>query len=209
MKGFRGRGRVEGMLRKPKQKIPLEREKEALEQYASSWFDEEYIKEKRYAQSIGNFLILFSVLEEALNSYIARLENERSDDPGYRILKYLNFRNKIFFAKDLSMQIILFSQNGNMKVRNKKKLDIVISKLIEISEFRNKIAHANWSTLGRRGYVRVSIKENYEEGGIEFENIKITPGVINKFSRQVRAITDQIDSFVDEIWEGFHLKEKS
>ncbi len=78
---------------------------------------------------------------------------------------------------------------------------------MELSEFRNRVAHANWSSLDKAGFVRSKIIENKEEYGMSFEKIKMTPGVLIKFIRQNNSVSNKLDPFTDKIWE-IHNKEE-
>lgn len=185
-------------MRKPTQKIPIERKKEALEQY-DFWSGEAGEEQKEvYARSIGLFLIAFSSVEASLDTMLAELINGRSHEPGLRIVKYLNVRTKIDIARDHYKQMIQLTEKGKMK----KRIDseIIFNKLVEISEFRNKVAHANWATLESDGFVRVDIKEGKDGTGIYFESIKMTPGIIRKFIRQCESLENRIDLFVNQEW---------
>jgi len=188
-------------MRNPKKKIPLEREKEILDQYGRPFGDEDFLKKRGYPQAIGNFLISFSHLETSLDHLIITMISDRSDEPGYRVVKYLNFRNKIKLAKEEYWQAINFISQKRLKEKNKKQFEIIFKKLTELSEFRNKIAHANWMTLDERGYVRVKVGENSGQGGVQFENIKMAPILLYKFTRQAHAVADRIDSFQEKVFE--------
>ncbi len=188
-------------MRNPKKKIAIEREFEVLEQYGHPFGNEDFLKRKGYPQAIGNFLIAFSYLETSLDHLIITIISDRSDEPGYRIVKYLNFRNKTELAREEYWNMITYISNKRLKEKHKKKFEVIFQKLVELSEFRNKVVHANWMTLDERGYVRVKIGKNSEYGWIEFENWKITPDLLHKFTRQANAIGSRIDSFKETVFE--------
>lgn len=187
-------------MKKIKEKILLEKCEEELEQY--DYYDDEEIYKKwlLYSKSIGSFLISFSNLEYSLNQMVIKSLGDRADYDGIRIIKYLSFRDKLNFSNDQYTSMIhICINNKKTKASELKKLKMIIDKLDEISIFRNKIAHANWMTLNKKGFVRVDSREN-GVGGIIFQLIKITPEVINKFIRQADAMINRIDTFTNEIW---------
>lgn len=186
-------------MRKPKERIPLETNQEVLEQYDYYSDEQIFSKQNNYARAIGTYIIAFSRLEASLDSLVASSIEDRSDDPGYRVIRYLKFRDKINFASDQYKLRIHFKKTNegtSNKLADKltAQLAIITSKLEELSEFRNKIAHANWMTLDPNGYVRTKIILN-DEHFISFKTIKLSPSVILKFTRQCSSLAGKIDSF--------------
>lgn len=186
-------------MRKPKNKISLETAIKELDQYDLFDADLIFSRHKNYSAPIGMLLISFSRLEYFLNYMIARSINDRSDEPGLRVIKYLEFKDKINLASDLYIRLINSISNSTIKNQKRDKLKIIINKLIEISEFRNKIAHANWMTLDKEGFVRVDIREDKSGGGVVFKSIKITPLIIRKFIRQTDSLVKIINNFIESI----------
>ncbi len=165
-------------------------------------------KEGKYSKAIGNFILSFSSLENSLNNYLAAAINERSYEPGYRIIKYLNFKTKINILNDegvFFIKIIVGSKKKQEKLL--EELKIIYSKLKELSQFRNKVAHADWTSLDKKGFVITKIKEDEQNGGVYFQKTKMTPGVILKFTRQNMAVRDRLSIFRDKIWETNRLEE--
>jgi hypothetical protein len=189
-------------MRKPHSRIPLEKEEVLLEQYDNPYGEAMDKHESDYSVAIGRFLISFSYLENALDSLVSQAIHSGTDEAGYRVIKYLNYRNKVNLALDIYRQVLSFITKKRLKELNTKRLEIVTAKLIELGEFRNKIAHANWMTVDRRGYVRVKMLEDHNKGRLMFEKIKMTPNIIYKFTRQCHAVASKIDVFKDEIWQS-------
>lgn len=188
-------------MRKPHQKIKLDSRKEILEQYDYIADEEIFSKEPQYAKAIGSFLIAFSTVSAELDQLIAEAINDRSHDPGYRVVKYLNFSQKVNLARDQYGQLISFFSDPRLKRKNFREHGIIFSKLAEMGSFRNKVAHANWTTLDKSGYVRVKIDEG--DGGIVFKKFKLTPQIILKFTRQCYAVARRISNFRDTVMEDF------
>lgn len=185
--------------RKFKEKIPLEKDSEVLEQYGRPSRDLTLVQETSYSRAIGRFLMSFSSLETALDHMIISAVSDRADERGYRIIKYLEFRDKINLSKDEYKRRISFISLKKTKDALQEKLDVVIRKLEEISEFRNKVAHANWESLEESGFVRTRIKEDKTGEGIRFERVKMTPVIIEKFTRQSKALANSIDRLGEEV----------
>src|SRR5665648_418843 len=86
--------------RKFKEKIPLEKDAEVLEQYGRPSRDLTLVQEASYSRAIGRFFMSFSTLETALDHMIISAVSDRADERGYRIIKYLEFKDKISLSKD-------------------------------------------------------------------------------------------------------------
>lgn len=143
------------------------------------------------------------MLENSVNIDLATSINDRTYEPGYRVVKYLNFRTKINILKDdyvYFIKAILSSKKTKDNLLEETK--IIFSKLQELSEFRNKVAHADWTSLDKKGFVVTKIKEDYNGDGMYLEKIKMTPAVINKFTRQNQAVANRLNIFRDKVWEA-------
>lgn len=190
-------------MRKPKEKIPTESRTETIDQYA--WFDDDEIfrNHDRYALAIGKFMVAFSGLESCLDSTLANAINDRADDPGYRIIKHLNFGKKTELFRDDRGSLIKMCFRGRRAQKHLAALKIVCDRLAELGEFRNKVAHARWVTLDSDGYVRVRIEENPQHGGTCFRKTKMTPSIIIKFTRRCDALVARIENFTEVLQEDF------
>jgi hypothetical protein len=139
---------------------------------------------------------------------LATAINERAYEPGYRIIKYLEFRDKINLWRDHYSDYIKVVLSDKKRIKFLAELKIIYLKLVELSEFRNKIAHANWSSLDKAGFVRYRSIENKEKSGMSFEKVKMTPGVIIKFVRQNNAISVRINEFRENFWEARNTEDR-
>lgn len=171
---------------------PLKIRKESLEQ--EDFFDNDYIEKvsEKYGLLIGKFIIKFNELEHEINQAIAKSFIDDFDSEGYRVIKFLNIANKI----ELFYEIYLERERY---VDKKTKINIanIKNELDEIRVFRNKLVHANWSTLNKRGFVRTKIESNNKLGGeIMLVSVKILPGTIKKF-------IEKTDCAIIKIWEYF------
>lgn len=158
-------------------------------------------REPEFAKSVGMLIFSFSNLENATDNDLATSINERGHEPGYRIIKYLNFRTKINLWKDDYYSLVKLSCPKNKQITLIKKIDEVHAKLVELSEFRNKVAHANWQSLDVNGFVRTKITEDRDLGCISFEKVRMTPGILIKFIRQNNSLANKLYSLREEIWE--------
>jgi len=193
-------------MRKPEQKIILERKRVLLGQYGGSEDDtvvgefetieNQYVK---YANAIGSFVISFAGLESSVDIDLAEGINDRSHDLGYRIIKYLSFRDKINLLRDGYVSCIHCLISEPSKGRLLSELGIIHNKLCELSEFRNKVAHANWQSLDTLGFVRTKIIENGDGIGMQMEKIKMTPEVLIKFRKQNEAVANRLDNYRQKV----------
>lgn len=200
-------------MRKPKEKILLETKRIDLGQYGESEDDTvigefETIENQhaKYSSAIGSLVLSFSELENTLDNDLATAINERAHEPGYRIIKFLKFRDKINLLKDDYSAHIKYLESSLQKERLLGELEIIYNKLCELSEFRNKVAHANWSSLDHSGFVRTKIIENKEDPGLQFIKIKMTPGVLVKFRKQNESLSNRLSIYREKVWEA-HRKE--
>lgn len=171
---------------------------EDLDQY--DWFDEEVMdqKEEQYAPLIGSFLMWFSNLEYCLDIAIANLVSDRHHERGYVVIKNLSIRDKIDLFKSLLHPMVFYTDKR--KKLKKKQLDSIVTKLRNLSELRNKIAHAKWYSLDKDGYVRCDVKTDKDNGLIKFKKYKITPAIMRSNMRVMEKLCEQIDDFVENIW---------
>lgn len=168
---------------------PIETKKEELEQ--EDYFDDEYIEtvSEKYGLLIGKFIISFNELEHELNQAISKYFIDDSDSKGYRVIKFLTNSSKVNLFYELYLERATF-----VNTHNKSKIKLIKNKLDEIREFRNKLVHANWSTLTKEGYVRTKVESDKEEGVIKFVNAKILP-------KTIKSYINQIDFTIIKIWE--------
>ena len=194
-------------MRKPKERIKIESKKVSLAQYGGtedSTVTGEYEtienQHSKYAKAIGSFIISFSELEESLDNDLATAINERAHEAGYRIIKYLGFRNKVDLLNDDYFRYIEYLDSASAKLRLSAELRVIYNKLCELSEFRNRVAHANWLSLDSSGFVRTRIIEAKDGSGVQLEKVKMTPSVLIKFRKQNEALSRKIDFFREKVW---------
>ena len=134
---------------------------------------------------------MFSSLEHTINLVISDLINDRSHQPGYQVVSILKMNPKISLLQTLLTSLIL--QTG--QEYKKEKLKAIINRLTNVNEFRNKIAHANWTSLKKDGTVRTSIKANNKLGAIEFIDYKISSTDIEERINEINDLIYIVDSF--------------
>ena len=156
-------------MKKLKERILLDTKHAYMGQYGES-DDEAMLGEfetitehhEKYARSIGALMISFSGMEDSVDVELATAISERAYEPGYRIIKYLEFRDKVNLWRDHYSAYIKGVLTDKKQAKFLAELKSIYLKLVELSEFRNKIAHANWSSLDKAGFVRYRSIENKE-----------------------------------------------
>jgi hypothetical protein len=163
---------------------------ESLEQYDLVYGD--YIDKvaRRYEARIGRLLIRFSEVEHTLDIAIAERISDRSHELGYMVLDGLNLNNKIELFRKL-----LHSYTQLLQPSRLKTFQSIVKKLHEARVFRNYVAHANWRTLERSGYVRTRVTE--KEGAILFKKVRITPSVLEAWCRRIERLDALLYEFVE------------
>jgi pimeloyl-CoA synthetase len=149
------------------------------------------------SSEIGELLIVFSGLEHSINFVVSTMINERFHDHGYRILMTLKMGDKIEFLYGILLQFISETEQGDRKEELKK----LVERLKKVNTFRNKVAHANWGTLKKDGNVRTKITMDSGDGGIRFENVKITRSILVKNIKETDKLILEIDDFFMDVKE--------
>ncbi|TFB07993.1 hypothetical protein E3V08_06155 [Candidatus Atribacteria bacterium MT.SAG.1] len=170
-----------------------EKDLETLEQL--DYFEDDYIDKvfDKYSQLIGWFLIEFSRLEHDFNLVIAEFFGDDYHEIGYIVIKKLSFLNKIELFYDLYLGPVSFSKKNK---QNQERLLDIKNRLNSINTFRNRVVHANWSSLNKDGFVRTKIiTDSQGDGVIKFERIKITPKIIKKNIAEINKLIDDIETF--------------
>ena len=137
-------------------------------------------------------MIYFSYLEHDLNCAIADLDDDCHEN-GYVIIEKLTIYNKI----DLFYKFYVRLESFNDK-KTKIKLDEIKSELLRINTFRNDIAHANWQTLNKKGFVRTKIVVDAEEGFVKFQKIQITPKIIRNNIKAIHKLMNKIERYTEK-----------
>lgn len=165
---------------------------ESLEQY--DYVDGEYIEKvkKRYAHRIGLFMIRFSELEHTLDTALAEHFMDDAHEMGYLVIEGLSVNNKIELFRKLCQQFARL-----LAPKKLPRLKRLIKRLHDLRVFRNYLAHANWSSLDKTGYVRTRIDE--KDGEIVLKKVRMTPDKIETWIRRIDVATEDLDDFKDTL----------
>ena len=152
---------------------------------------------KKYAHSIGVFLINFSELEHILNLAIAEiLGNGRSHDVGYVVIESLSTQNKIeLFHKT-------YTRLAGSLQKSKNKVNSVAKKLKGLNKFRNSLVHANWLSVDSVGFVRTKLIVGADDGYVKFRKTKITPLMINQKNKESQSLAAEIPDLYEKFLEA-------
>jgi hypothetical protein len=148
----------------------------------------------KYAPRIGLFLIRFSSLEHALDIHLAERLSDRAHHFGYVLIEGMRLDSKIKLFRKLFL--------GFVKATNPKfaaNVETIVKRLHAARTFRNYVAHANWNSLQNNGYVRTKIDAS--DGEVVFKRVRISPKVINAWTRRVIALEKKLDEFVEKTGE--------
>jgi hypothetical protein len=164
---------------------------EALEQYDLAYSGYVDKVARQYEARIGRLFIRFSELEHDLDIAIADHLPDRSHELGYLVLEGYNLHNKIELFRKL-----LHTHTKLLRPSQLKKFQSIVKKLHEARIFRNYVAHANWRTLERSGYVRTRVSE--KEGEVVFKKVRVTPAVLDAWCRRIDRLDELLHEFVEE-----------
>ena len=164
---------------------------ESLEQYDLVYGD--YIDKvaRRYEARIGRLFIRFSELEHTLDIAIAERLSDRSHDLGYMVLDGVSLNNKIELFRKL-----LHSYTKLLRPSRLKTFQSIVKRLHEARVFRNYVAHANWRSLEKSGYVRTRVTE--KDGDIVFKKVRVTPSVLEAWCLRIERLDALLYEFVEE-----------
>lgn len=150
---------------------------------------------RRYIGRIGKFMIAFSSLEHSLDIHIAECFMDDAHEYGYLVIEGSSLNNKIdLFRKMLQMRL------RYLKPNQLGKLKVILNRLNAAKTFRNYIAHANWLSLEKTGYVRTKVDE--KDGEVVLKKVRITPSVIDVWVNRIERLETDLDSFVEKSKQG-------
>ena len=145
---------------------------------------------RRYEARIGRFLMRFSELEHNLDIAIVEGVLDRAHSLGYLVIEGHTLNTKIELFRKLYQAYTKAVVPSRMK-----KLRGLVKRLHEARVFRNYVAHANWRTLERSGYVRTRVGE--KEGDVVFKKVRITPSSLEAWHRRIVRLDELLDEFID------------
>ncbi len=167
-----------------------------LEQY--DYIDTDYYEKavKKYSKLIGEFLMDFSYLEHELEIAVAEIVNDRSHDVGYLVVQKIEKT-----ADKIDLFYKYYKMFEYLTDRQTKELKRIFDSLVEINEFRNKIAHVKWCSMQKNGIVRYKIRSTKKTGEIRFQNIIIQSKDIRDKIKEIDRVIDKIDEYREKIYQ--------
>lgn len=177
-------------------KIREERREE--EEHILDYGDYIYEVLKKYSYRIGKYLILFSDLEQNLNDSLISCISENSNPLGSVVVKKLGFEARLDLFKVYHLQFINQMYTDEVRNKNLLRFNQLYKDMKNFQRFRNILAHANWMTLTKKGYVRTSIG-NTKDGIVVFTMTKILPSDIDIEIKKIQKFPEDLYSFHEEI----------
>lgn len=168
---------------------------EILGQY--DFYDDEHLEKviKKYSSLIGLFVIKYSSLEHEIDIAIAEFLGDDYHETGYVIIEKLTIGNKIDLFYKMHSRLESFKEK-----KNKKQLDNIKSRLLSSNSFRNNVAHANWESLTKDGFVRVKIIVDNEEGYVKLKKVQITPKILRDNIKEIDRLVDAIFKYRERVF---------
>ncbi|MCA9384388.1 MAG: hypothetical protein KC582_04755 [Candidatus Magasanikbacteria bacterium] len=178
-------------------KPQFEIEYEGADQY--DFEDEQWSKSKNldsYSKCIGLFFLYFSSFEHVFDTGLADIIFDDSHSYSYLFIKSMEMSKKIDLYYGLALTLII---NSNKPANKIIKLDLIKKKITDLIEVRNKIAHARWTTLDTKGFVRVDVKLDTVKGLVKFRKYKITPSVMRKHVTTIKKLSKEFETFNESL----------
>jgi hypothetical protein len=72
------------------------------------------------------------------------------------------------------------------------------TKLFTINTFRNILAHANWQTLTKTGFVRSKLRFNDDDGQVEFKIVQMKPSTIRSQIIKLLKLSNNLVGYVEK-----------
>lgn len=152
----------------------------------------------KYYPLIGEFICVFSSLESSLNESISVRINPDWAEDGYMIIEKLSVANKIdLFFKSYLRLIVMVPEKDLFK----PKLVEIRDELSRLNTFRNGVAHADWQSLTKDGYVRSKIVVDDLEGYVKFKKIPMTIKLLRFNIKAITRLIDKLPDFSEKITE--------
>tara|TARA_B100000745_G_scaffold296224_1_gene241319 strand:+ start:4332 stop:4892 length:561 start_codon:yes stop_codon:yes gene_type:complete len=170
--------------------MKIESKKLYLDEEYSESEDNIYDQYHEYSYRIGSFLMDFSSLEDTIDSLLIERINDRSHEFGFQTIKLFKFKQKIILLRDNYKSLIRYLSSDSKKLRLLSIVDSSYADLVKLSEFRNKVAHANWETLDKNFFVTTDVKEDTQ--GVYFVRTKISCRLLYNASRKCGSLSKRI-----------------
>ena len=168
---------------------------EILEQF--DFFPDDHLEVgvSKFACHVGEFMIRFSIIEHDLNIAISEALNSRSHDIGLNVIAPLSLRNKLDLFRRLYLPIVSTNNKKQLPgVTQKVVLATLYQELGDLIGFRNRIAHANWATIDRNGFVRSKITAD-DNGFVQFVRFKVSIKLLNERIKQISSLDLDMNEF--------------
>ena len=155
----------------------------------------------KLASEIGWIIIEFSSLENKLDSMLNfhLVETSRNKEIIHSFIQDKQFSSKIdLFKKLMKINYLKYPEIYNRKINDfQAKLNLVVNKLKEVSQIRNKYAHSIWSNIPESKYVesktkisnngleKVYMRFDFEDIDKDFNNLFDTGTMLSDFNVKI------------------------
>lgn len=134
---------------------------------------------------IGTCIIVYSELEDALETHLHELISDRSDQLGMMATRQMTYIQKVNLYIDLLRVHVSAEENYLSDV------DMLKKHLVRAAETRNIIAHARWPSVTREGYVFSSLEAiNAERGMPDLRYFKLNKGALESSFSYISAVVN-------------------
>jgi hypothetical protein len=165
-----------------------------------SWEDdspwEELLNEA--APLIGLIIIFFNSLEDQINTYICEIlsHSEGKDELIYTFLAEMGYSQKVTILTRLYGQMIReFEDSEDML----DQLSALEATLRNAGTARNQYAHADWTGISSKKFIRVKTKAKKQ--GVEHTFIRFSKEDMKSDLKQIEEIPHQMETFNNSVWD--------
>lgn len=155
-------------------------------------------KVKELSQQIGAVIVFSSELEFSVESAIAALFSDRSDEMGMTVVKFLEYSQKVALFTEMTTSYISWSSQA-LPDRCRDELKQISKELMVMAELRNIVAHAKWMSLDGDGFVRSWVKVDKKSGLPIIKYYKLDDDALNIISKRLRDTDDLLVQYIENI----------
>lgn len=141
-----------------------------------------------YFALIGRTLTAFSQVEMLIEQCIVKMISDRADDRGLKLASMLEFKQKVDFLVDDMKPLLNAGELSLLKTLH--------TRLTQVIEFRNLVAHAKWETVSFDAYVRCQTRTD-TDGFIYFRYYEFSEA-------NLQIIMDEADKLYEDIIRFVH-----
>lgn len=128
---------------------------------------------------LGEIILDFNYLESVLDDVITEFIFERSSDLGFTIIAKISFSQKVNLFRDLTVPACKATGQPKLAL----KFNMLVKKLKEAGENRNRAIHARWLDADKEFFVRTKV--GVDSNGVFGIFFKLDKRTLRKYTKKM------------------------